>query len=587
MAEQLIRYGRFSLLYEDGFIRYISIGNFEIIRKIYFALRDTNWVTAEFTISNHKIDSSDSGFNISYTATNKVAGKDVFRWKVNISGNEAGEIDFSIDGNALAEYTRNRAGICVLHPINETLGKDVLVTKPDGSQYDSVFHGQIAPHQPFLHISKFRWKLEDEAWAELEFEGDIFETEDQRNWSDTSFKTYSTPLSIPFPVKLKTGDRITQRVKLRLTGADLMKAPALADEVNVSIIEGEKYSFPLIGTEFSGTAVKSLSDKSKLRELGFSHIRIELDLSGSAWQSKLSAGIEEADAIDSDIFLHLVFGPSFEDQWKAFKKLIGPNVGGRVKKLAISPSDRKGNVNRLLEYLLSAARQVFPESLIGAGFVSYFTELNRNRFDYSGLDFIIYSVNPQVHAHDTNTVIENLPAQWYAVKSANALSDEIPVHVGPVSLRPRFNPDAKPGSVDQYVGLPYRFDLRQISAMAAGWMLASLKYLGESGAVAITMMEAHGMAGYFIAEADQVHKDFKFADPEFPVYRAMQELRGISPKWIVKSMSDQPRYVTSMIIEGEPGRVIVLINHRDVNVSVRLGDTSVQLSPYESKFIPV
>ena len=34
--------------------------------------------------------------------------------------------------------------------------------------------------------------------------------EDQRNWTDASFKTYSTPLSEPIPVTVKAGTRISQ-----------------------------------------------------------------------------------------------------------------------------------------------------------------------------------------------------------------------------------------------------------------------------------------------------------------------------------------------------------------------------------------
>ena len=38
--------------------------------------------------------------------------------------------------------------------------------------------------------------------------------EDQRNWTDASFKTYCTPLARPFPVPVQAGDRVDQRVAL-------------------------------------------------------------------------------------------------------------------------------------------------------------------------------------------------------------------------------------------------------------------------------------------------------------------------------------------------------------------------------------
>ncbi len=44
------------------------------------------------------------------------------------------------------------------------------------------------------------------------FDGEVFEMEDQRNWTDASYKTYSTPLERPFPVVIADGAVIEQSV---------------------------------------------------------------------------------------------------------------------------------------------------------------------------------------------------------------------------------------------------------------------------------------------------------------------------------------------------------------------------------------
>ena len=59
----------------------------------------------------------------------------------------------------------------------------------------------------------------NKAHCKLDFEGDVFETEDQRNWTDASYKTYSTPLSITYPVTIEKGTRIYQRVSLSVDGS--------------------------------------------------------------------------------------------------------------------------------------------------------------------------------------------------------------------------------------------------------------------------------------------------------------------------------------------------------------------------------
>ena len=48
------------------------------------------------------------------------------------------------------------------------------------------------------------------------FNGETFEMEDQRNWTDASFKTYCTPLSLPYPIKIIKGTTIKQSIKIFL-----------------------------------------------------------------------------------------------------------------------------------------------------------------------------------------------------------------------------------------------------------------------------------------------------------------------------------------------------------------------------------
>ena len=54
--------------------------------------------------------------------------------------------------------------------------------------------------------------------AKFEFEGDLFEMEDQRNWTDGSFKTYCTPLSLGYPFQALAGQSFKQKVTLRGRG---------------------------------------------------------------------------------------------------------------------------------------------------------------------------------------------------------------------------------------------------------------------------------------------------------------------------------------------------------------------------------
>ena len=50
--------------------------------------------------------------------------------------------------------------------------------------------------------------------AECRMEGDTFEMEDQRNWSDASYKTYVRPLALPWPYRIPAGEPVRQEIVL-------------------------------------------------------------------------------------------------------------------------------------------------------------------------------------------------------------------------------------------------------------------------------------------------------------------------------------------------------------------------------------
>lgn len=95
-----------------------------------------------------------------------------------------------------------------------------MITRPDKTTYTAAFPDLISPYQPFTEIKKMICEIKEGIKIALSFEGDTFETEDQRNWSDSSFKTYSTPLNISFPVTINKGDHIEQKVQMKIMGED-------------------------------------------------------------------------------------------------------------------------------------------------------------------------------------------------------------------------------------------------------------------------------------------------------------------------------------------------------------------------------
>ena len=243
MALLTLTAGPLTAEYDGGSLRYIRLGGHEILRRVLVAVRNRNWQTIPAVLSNEMVVRNADNFRISFTANHEIG----FVWNGLIEGDSDGTIRFAMSGKATRSFWRNRIGICVLHPIAECAGRECIVEHSDGTEEASQFPMLISPHQPFLDIRALRYGP-----LRIETFGDIFETEDQRNWTDASFKTYSTPLSIPIPAEVHPGDSITQSVTLSLVGQPL--PPAHDRAATIHIDRAQKSRVPYLSFTNSQTA---------------------------------------------------------------------------------------------------------------------------------------------------------------------------------------------------------------------------------------------------------------------------------------------------------------------------------------------
>src|SRR6185436_10820871 len=109
-------------------------------------------------------------------------------------------------------------GFVVLHPLKGVAGQAVDIEHVDGSKVKSKFPELVNPIQPVLNIRSLTHEVMPGLEATVLMEGDTFEMEDHRNWSDASFKTYVRPLSRPWPYTLEAGTPVKQVIQVTLTG---------------------------------------------------------------------------------------------------------------------------------------------------------------------------------------------------------------------------------------------------------------------------------------------------------------------------------------------------------------------------------
>ena len=309
----LLKAGGLDCVYVDGAIRHVRAGGKEIIRMIYPAVRDHNWGTVPVKVSQEEIREEEDSFSIRYEG--KYCESPIeYHSHVHLSGNADNTLTFSMQGKALSNFKKNRIGLNILHPISECAGRECRVVTHAGEEYTAVFPLMVSPLQPMKNIRSLAWTLEGNIQVFMGFSGEVFEMEDQRNWTDASYKTYCTPLDLPFPAAVEEGETLKQEVylKIQLPGMETGQYEAL----RIGMAEQEDlHEFPQIGlARSSENDPIHPADMQWIKNAGFRHYRLDLHLDHEGWPEILSSGAEEAAGMGLDIELGLFFGNDVESQ---------------------------------------------------------------------------------------------------------------------------------------------------------------------------------------------------------------------------------------------------------------------------------
>lgn len=568
---QTLRVGELSLLLENGFVRYIKWGKHEVVRMLYYAVRDENWATLPQTIEKLEIVEKKRGIDITYQARTQHPQID-FHWQCAITL-ATNTVTFQIDGEALSDFSRNRIGFCVLHPIETCKGKAVAITHPDGKVSQDHFPEHISPHQPFKNIAAMHWEVGN-AQATLRFEGDVFEAEDQRNWLDASYKTYCTPLGLPFPVKVKKGDKVLQRIHLHLEPQNAVQV--VSEEEKLVLNLGEKrFSLPLLGLEAKEEELDAFVIE-KLKNLPLNHLRVEARLGQGNWETHLKQRIQQAKLLELPIEL-VVFPYQNEHQ-----KLVSFDWK-EIKMASILLLDEKEKViaRTKLETPLKAFRKAFPQTPIGTGTDFYFTELNRNRPDTAGLDFLAFSCNAQVHAFDELSIVETAQTFADVVATAHTFANGLPIHLSPITLKPRSNPDATAAISAEEQRLN-RLDERQPQPLTALWFLASLKHLAQATTESAVFFQTLGEEGIMMPNRASHFPNFGAKAWEtFPVFHAMQLLNKYTSWQLLQTTSTHPLQFEGLVFEKGDSREAILLNFKDTPLQTQIGEKKVEVNGKE------
>lgn len=267
---QYLHAGPVNVKFQDGELRYLTVGDKEIFRRIYFAVRDGNWNTAMPKFTHYEVKSGRDSFTISLEAqcqsTTGTYYAD-YHWNAKIVGNPDGSINFTATGAPNRDFKSNRIGICVLYGTG-SLAEQKFTTF-DGKGTPILNPGQFpALVSPKLVGEKFQ-ALRYVTPAGLEVKADMvgatFDMEDQRNWGDTSYKAYA-PLPYDYTNAVKKGDSKTQTLTVTLHNVP-KKLATLPTSYHVAFgIDLPGVKLPQIGTSAEGVAEYNFSELNMGRE---------------------------------------------------------------------------------------------------------------------------------------------------------------------------------------------------------------------------------------------------------------------------------------------------------------------------------
>lgn len=582
-----LRAGPLTVVFEPAlaFLRYVRLGETEVLRGLYAAVRDRNWGTVPPHVRNLKVETTGDSFRITFDVECKEGPID-FLWKGALEGGSDGTISFDFDGTARSTFLRNRIGFCVLHPEHGCAGRPCTVEKVDGAVERGRFPDDISPHQPFINMRAISHEVAPGVRAEVRMEGDTFEMEDQRNWTDGSYKTYCTPLGLPFPVEVKSGSKVRQKVTLRLegsTGQAIPAARAAASEIAFTPVAGAAaVRMPRIGAGISSdVAGLRPVEVARLRAAGLAHLRVDVDVTRPDAQRALERGCEQARMLGVPLELALTMNPDGAEELSALVaglRRLRPQVA-RYLVFARNEKSTTAGPMRLARQQISAYD---AGAKLASGTNAYFTELNRGRPPVADSDVICYSINPQVHAFDNVSLVETLEVQATTLRSARKFSGSLPLLVTPVTLRPRFNPNATeaPSDSGPSDALPFEVDERQMSLFGAAWTLGSLKYLAEGGADSVTFYETVGWRGMMESqEGARLPGKFRSIPGDvFPLYHVIADVAEFTGGDVAPYRSSANLSVDGLMLRGRNRRRVLLANLSPEPKLVRVA--SAELGPF-------
>ena len=496
-AMQEFTVGRLTLLVAEGDLRRIRFDGVEVLRRVSYPVRDEGWGTCPVTTVSEAVE-TDVG-RLRYT--HRFAARDgrfggTFRADVT-DGPDGAILALSVEIDSERDMAVNRAGFTLLHPLEGVVAAPLAVTHSGGAVESTVWPALVSPAQPAFDIAGLTHEVAGVRVA-IAMTGEVFEMEDQRNWTDASYKTYCRPLAWPLPYRLGPGAPVRQGVEVRLSGrgeaaktesAKRGVMPEVAVAMEAGLATRVLPEFPVQLRLRAGDAVPDLAGPVQVEIV----VNERLD------------GLEAAVAACRK--LEVVRMTALTEPYLKSHQPEGPWPDGPT------PADMVQRVRALLH------EKAMGGVAVGGGMFTNFTEFNRCPPKAALVDFVTWGGTAIVHAADDLSVIETLEALQHVIATGRGLAGGKPLHLGLFSIGMRSNPYAAEcvaNPAGERIAM-VRDDPRQRTRFAACHAVGVLAAAATGGVASLALAMTDGPLGV-VSDGT--------VTPLYHVLRFAQRLRG-------------------------------------------------------------
>ena len=542
----------------DFQLRHIRIGDVQIARRLYFALRPADWDMAYPTeITDFRIGGQARSFRASWNA--RVVRDEIdYVWSAQVAGQSDGTLTFRVCGESHSKFESPRIGMCLL------LAADVLAGKMFEVEGEQVAQGTTHHHEftrliPRTNLAQRFRTLRfcpspgiDVLWS---VDRGYWDLEDQRNWAEATYKAF-TALEHRYPTVAK-GERVEQTVTMRFpvgfptverstasgSAADSAARAATAfysrrarRSQTVKVQVGTKLknrAVPALGVDFN-PADLSVGERKLFSTMRLAHLRYTL----RAGEPNLGLAVEAARQAKAALLISV---PEVVPQLERdFDRIRAADV-----QIAYLECRKPDEIKALRDV---AKRAHLTAPIGGPGAVDFGIRADLRAAIDAGADFLSWGATPNGHLEDDETYLENSVGVRAQLQTMRYFAPHTELLVGPITIESPYQ--------------RLRPDPRQASLLAAAYAAGMIKSLADSGATAGTFFRSVGPHGIIHRRTRHPLPAYDSTDDVqvYPIYHVLWQMSLFRGAVLRAAETSDPRRAEALACTGSEELTLMLVN---------------------------